>query len=926
MHQLSDHDSSNHPLSGMIFCCTSVSIEIWTSISSKCKAMGGICYEDLKNDVDYLIVGERHTPKYEFATQHRFGMKFLIPEFIFEIHEKWINGRDFDVNREIEKFKLPVFSGMVISCTRISEGRQELINQLTTNGGKYSPELTKNISVLISPFQQGRKYDYAKLWGIPIVHPNWIQRSIEIGAALDETLFDLNIDPESMMKGPQQLSPNSMRKKYLDSRKNLPPNESLVQPVTAKELTHAPGIASLYHEHNRNNGFLGIVKKANSFKPFDIEDQGANFEKSENILNKNLPKETTIVDNRICPQPIPNNSSNNQRGVFSGLNFQLYGFDSKQMKILVNTVVRNGGIVCNISQVMEEKIGNTSKLSSPNYYIINSAIPVDVFEKISMDIHNQSAVKTEWFIERSISQGVQHLYHGVWGDYVTFRNISSFKNLRISISGYEDIELLQAERLIHMLGATYSAVFEPTTNILICKTVKCKKFKYAKFWKVPIVKDSWLWCCAKTGKLVDLAGWLSKGQDVEILNLPPNFSKSLDENKTSSKDANSNFKSEFYREHVNSNFMAEMGLHDVTKAEASALLKKGELGAHQIRPQSRKKQKIQFNNITESDNSINLMYPLRNTDSFQGKGNTQAGCQLESEYGKRLQVEEKTRESSSTSEPLVPGALASSIHSSKTVVDLQEVGTFSKLFKRSKSFNGSDARMSTMDRENGHNMGYHFSTGPTESESFGYSADIMGPGGGRLRGRAARSNFTVDGSNIVRNLSTTTNQFGVSAPRSSVSVSTDKSLTSTDDTSAILNNEAGRTIENEGFREGHNMNAGTSPRKPSLLTSSQSELSQSQMLFVGYSNINEKEEKRKLLRAFDQLEGSQVNNGTADQMHVFPNPLDSAKVFRASDETTCELEGPKLFEIHLKGNAEDNAVKRKSRRLLRNQISSNVEK
>lgn len=67
--------------------------------------------------------------------------------------------------------------------------RQQLLDLISTNGGDYRGDLTKDVTHLIAKAAEGKKYAYAGAWGIKIVSTEWLKDSLERGMILDESLY-----------------------------------------------------------------------------------------------------------------------------------------------------------------------------------------------------------------------------------------------------------------------------------------------------------------------------------------------------------------------------------------------------------------------------------------------------------------------------------------------------------------------------------------------------------------------------------------------------------------------------------------------------------------------------------------------------------------------------------------------------------------
>jgi DNA replication regulator DPB11 len=64
---------------------------------------------------------------------------------------------------------------------------------ITSHGGTYNPDLTRNASHLVAKDPDGKKYLQAPKWNIKAVGAEWLVQSIDRGMILDESLFALTI-------------------------------------------------------------------------------------------------------------------------------------------------------------------------------------------------------------------------------------------------------------------------------------------------------------------------------------------------------------------------------------------------------------------------------------------------------------------------------------------------------------------------------------------------------------------------------------------------------------------------------------------------------------------------------------------------------------------------------------------------------------
>lgn len=498
------------PFKGMVFCCTSIQADLRSVIVSNVEAMGGAHRTDLMSDVTYLIVGNRETPKYEFAVKHRPDMTFLRPGFIPELGERWKSGEDFDVAEEMVKGKLGIFEDLIVCCTNIhpEPDRQIFIDIIRSHGGTYSPDLTHHVTHLVSPVASGRKYTYAKKWGISIADPSWVTKSVHRGAALDVQYFSLDLPREMLGK-------DAFVEGHDDSRAC---NGNTSNTTTALSITKH----SLKKKSDSawNSILKGIEKPPSRALEDSYKREAAWADHTDGHRQQFSRAQATITEESEFDVSIDrqasflSNTSTKQKGLFSGYTFLYFGFTDKQRSTLEQAITSHGGLVKqwtfssadSVKQQLESEQGQLVK------YIIYSELPPDTIPSALKKL----PLITEWAIERSLYKK-NTVLDDMWCHFFMHRQLHELHGLNISISGFSGIELLHLERLIKIVGAIYQPVIIPQRDLLI-STTNSQKFNFALKYDIPIVNDKWLVECAKTGKVVGLSSPLFVIDGKETMN------------------------------------------------------------------------------------------------------------------------------------------------------------------------------------------------------------------------------------------------------------------------------------------------------------------------------------------------------------------------------------------------------------------------
>lgn len=135
-------------------------------------AMGGVLQTQTSSDVNFVIVKNVLAGKYKWAL-NTLKKPIVTVNWLYQC---WKEHRTVSQ----DSFRVLPFSGLTISVTRIpADERKKIEKLIIENGGKYSAELTKKCTHLISDAPEGDKYKVARRWGhIQIVTQTWFDQSI----------------------------------------------------------------------------------------------------------------------------------------------------------------------------------------------------------------------------------------------------------------------------------------------------------------------------------------------------------------------------------------------------------------------------------------------------------------------------------------------------------------------------------------------------------------------------------------------------------------------------------------------------------------------------------------------------------------------------------------------------------------------------
>lgn len=281
-------------------------------------AMGGVLHPKASLDVSFVIVKNVLAAKYKWALN-------ILKKPIVTIqwlHQCWNEHRVVPQ----ESFRVFPFSGLTICVTRIpADERKEIEKLITQNGGKYSAELTKKCTHLISDAPEGDKYKVARRWGhIHMVTRKWFDQSIARRACLNEDSYPVQGGSVSSNKNVRNCP---TLQHSLD--KGIGNSQSV--PSSSADLNFQAAPCTGFVDSDLEATLSQNVSSSILDPPF--------FVKEGDFENPTMqPKNETSLDGFVA-----NDSQSEDGDLFlSECRILLVGFEASEMRKLVN-MVRSGG-------------------------------------------------------------------------------------------------------------------------------------------------------------------------------------------------------------------------------------------------------------------------------------------------------------------------------------------------------------------------------------------------------------------------------------------------------------------------------------------------------------------------------------------------------------------------------------------------------
>ncbi len=528
------------PLLGLAFCCTSVPAPLREDLAHKLASMGGVHYNDLMSDVNYLIVGDRKTDKYNYCVRHRHDVKFIRAEAVVKVYNLWLSGEESRDILDLNNYLLPVFDGLVVCMSRISFSDKRLHERLfdqnfrqrhtpmghleiyeahklakyiEANGGKVTDLLTVSNSCVVTTENRGKRYLKALEWHIAVVHPIWVYDLMLRQAALnlEDYHIDRQGDDSKFAKGcnvwDTVLKPSS--------------KEEATDTFAAGSADFVPAALSLakHVPLNRTPAVWNSI-----MAPGNISGKSQHQDLWDEIEDETKGKEAEEAKQTSNTDAVPPSQPSSLK-VLGGCAFGFVGFARNQVVVLTKVIESNGGEV--VQDIADTSITHVITPSQRGFELTKllRSLPATTNDRIT---NSKVQVVTEWFIERSIFYEKYTLDQ--WGKPLRAASLSTpmATLLQVCITGFTGIELLHLQKLISYLGFQYCDSLTLTrdlmvVNVSLFKDILAKKspqlldYKFkdiincpvylgsvslilsknkinaAKNWGVPIVSIAFIW-------------------------------------------------------------------------------------------------------------------------------------------------------------------------------------------------------------------------------------------------------------------------------------------------------------------------------------------------------------------------------------------------------------------------------------------------
>ncbi|KJR89247.1 DNA replication regulator DPB11 [Sporothrix schenckii 1099-18] len=549
------------PFAGVVLCCTSIPVDLRTSLAKKVEELGGVHKNDLTHEVTHLIVGDYNTPKYRHVALDRPDIKPMCVGWVDAVRDLWTRDAPIDFPALEAAWQLRTFEvhgglpagpdeadeagaggnnnegggepgdaaaakrgRLLCSVTGFEEeDRQAVIALIVDNGGVYSGDLTRAVTHLIVNKPEGKKYNAALHWNIKTVAIEWLHDSVARGMILDESKYDPRL-------------PANERGKDAWGRNNAERTASIL----GKRLRDAAAQAAAAEKQNGQRKLRKTTSQKLSVQRDDLwgdilgkpaqpspaagpaPPQAAATEARKSATPAaDSSKPTNGADIRKPPQkaPAPPAEDVSNGGVLSTSIFCIHGFSPERTNVLAGAVATMGGAIA--SSLAEMAAIASRRPDTPLFQHV--IVPQEERPETHPAVANDVLLVTEFFIERclhkkqyALSGGpsttlAQAPNPGTIGRPFAVFPIPGFATLSICSSGFTGVDLNQIDKTVRQLGAKYEERFTAQCSVLVVTSlpaVRKQKLELALSWKVPVVEAKWLQACIKSGTLVPVGDYL----------------------------------------------------------------------------------------------------------------------------------------------------------------------------------------------------------------------------------------------------------------------------------------------------------------------------------------------------------------------------------------------------------------------------------
>ncbi|WWD01536.1 hypothetical protein V866_008481 [Kwoniella sp. B9012] len=522
---------------------TFTGVENKPALAALAKELGATVENALTIHVTHVVAVGYGSPKYLYAVEH--NLPVMTPSWIEDAHSQWLNGDELDNEADQEEHRLLPFVGLKIAMSGIEplDRRKQLIKYIEQYGGKYSKDLDRTCTHLISakPTNEPRSSEKVK-WALreiaelearkrkgvrtdeeemKIVYEEWIWDCVAYNGRWKEDWYDARkprrggkVVAEDVLNGRVKLPTDKKPSTEVvsgtgaDAVDNNEPavirkrkRESISTLVT--ELVSTTGV--------KPNRETSVTKRSVSpHKQKSVDEPKTELDRKPSLLH--VSRSTSFATNPpVPPSKITSNAdkpsssipptsqaitnqqdepANTPKRFFEGIKFS--HVIREQCDGLENALKQHGGVLVTDQKRIEgEKV---------DYIIVR--LCSDIRPQLSDNDEGTIVVTECWvegccFEERLLSPNK----HIVFRPLPATMPIPGASKLNVHLSGFSAENTVYMRRLLRAIGGTLSVKLNRQTSHLITVATFGQKVDKAREWGVKVMKESWLVAMGRSGQI-----------------------------------------------------------------------------------------------------------------------------------------------------------------------------------------------------------------------------------------------------------------------------------------------------------------------------------------------------------------------------------------------------------------------------------------
>lgn len=488
---------------------------------------------DLTSEVRILVVNKndplKHwlkSKKFKYVTAYRPDVRVIDFEDICYTR----SNNDNDNDRMGDSFvimkipQLKPFENLQISLCRLEDGLLGKIQKLIeSNGGKVTHHLTNETDIMVSMVAEGKRYDAALKWGIPVLSPDWCYDSVDRGLPLATKYYQLMKNMTGVVKklnfeGEEDRTGNETivktyklgrrdeacdwqkLKAWRDSEESRKLEDYIKQKID-KENKLKRGEIEAVDEDEDGNTTLGlddstlVSKKRSLIKGDDDDDKIVKIRKvtkSDEFWNSFMQKDKKQMHKVTSGLTFFKKQKPKNNGpVLQGLKFRTVGYNLVENEKLCKVIANFGGRVVSGDGKVDFTVVSfkyDKPIKGENFI---TELAIERF------IYNEKVDAGDYLWCKPFAISATTSVSDFRGKLFSFNQKNDTnEKIKISITGFEGTDLSQMERLLKeklSQWVEFRPVFNKECELLVfgmsghTNTGRLRKQQLAKRWSVPVL-------------------------------------------------------------------------------------------------------------------------------------------------------------------------------------------------------------------------------------------------------------------------------------------------------------------------------------------------------------------------------------------------------------------------------------------------------